>query len=134
MNDKPHVKLEAAALREDTFNEDEEEAMEVEVDIATYDNYGDESYYGGEEEVNLAEEPDQPEDEENDVFVDDADEGQLFNCQFCQQIFVGPQASADHAHSCHLIPGRRICLLPVFIYLFIFFSKCIFVLLLIFSE
>ena len=112
MNEKPHVKLEAAAaLREDTINEDEEEAMEVEVDIATYDNYGDD--YGGEEEVNLAEEADQPEDEENGVFVDgedDGDEGQLFNCQFCQQIFVGPQASADHAHSCHLIPGMPVAI------------------------
>ena len=123
MNERPHVKLEAAAaaLREDTINEDEEEAMEVEVDIATYDNYGDESNYGGEEEVNLAEEADQPEDEENGVFVDgedDGDEGQLFNCQFCQQIFVGPQASADHAHSCHLIPGMRICCLLLLFFFF----------------
>ena len=30
----------------------------------------------------------------------------LFSCQFCNQVFMGAESSAQHSKQCHLIPGR----------------------------
>ena len=34
------------------------------------------------------------------------EESILFSCQFCSQVFMGADSSAQHSKQCHLIPGK----------------------------